>query len=255
MRKDWLIGPCLWFVCVAALLVTWAIMEPAALHHFFDQSGYSPFELATLPVFGAIVPLVWICCPFEGSKKRRIVLCLMVSIVAIMAIVKEMDLHNMLLHNLYPSIVGENGSIIHGQFYKPNGNPLTGTAFKMRFLTNAAVPMGAKAVVLAYFVLFFGTFATAFIYLLPAWVRGVFSLNPAAWAFGCAGASGVMVQITDRLPAWIRHGAEIDLEAEGVISKSSSFCTAFEEGGEMMLALCCLLTIILAWRANRVSEE
>lgn len=64
-----------------------------------------------------------------------------------------------------------------------------------------------------------------------------------------------MVQITDRIPAWLRHGAEIDLEAEGVISKASSFCTAFEEGGEMMLALFCVLTIILAWKAKRGAER
>lgn len=255
MKKGWLIGPCAWFACVVTLLVTWAVMEPAALHHFFDQSGYSPFELATLPVFGAIVPLVWICCPFEGSKKRKTILCILVSIVAVMAIVKEMDLHNMILHDLYPSIVGENGSIIPGQFFKPDGRPLTGTAFKMRFLTNAAVPIGAKAIVVGYFALFFGTFAATFLYLLPTWIKGVFSLNPAAWSFGCAGGSGVMVQITDRLPAWIRHGAEIDLEADGVITKASSFCTAFEEGGEMMLALFCLLTIILAWKAKCNAER
>lgn len=255
MKNGWLIGPCAWFACVAALLITWAIMDPATLHHFFDQGGYSPFELATLPVFGAIVPLIWICCPFEGSKKRKTILCLMISIVAIMAIVKEMDLHNALIHNLYPSIVGEDGSIISGQFFKPDGRPLTGTAFKMRVLTNAAVPFGVKAVVLGYFALFFGTFAAAFLYLLPTWVKGVFTLNPASWAFGCAGASGVMVQITDRLPAWLRKGAEIDLEADGVISKASSFCTVFEEGGEMMLALFCVLTIILAWKAKCNAER
>lgn len=255
MKKAWLIGPCAWFVCVLLILITWAVMEPSALHNFFDQGGYSPFELATLPVFGAIVPLVWICCPFEGSRKRKAILCLLVSIVAVMAIVKEMDLHNTILHSLYPSIVGEDGSIIPGQFFKPDGRPLSGTAFKMRFLTNAAIPLGAKAVVLGYFMLFFGTFAATFLYLLPTWVKGVFSLNPAAWAFGCAGASGVMVQITDRIPAWIRHGAEINLKADGVISKASSFCTAFEEGGEMMLALFCLLTIVLAWKATRNTER
>ena len=105
--KSWFSGPALWFAGVAALLVTWAVMEPAALVHAFDQDGYSLFELATLPFFAAIVPLVWWKCPFTGSKRRRMILCLAVSLVALMAIVKEMDLHNMALHALCPDYVGE----------------------------------------------------------------------------------------------------------------------------------------------------
>ena len=154
--KSWFSGPVLWFVGVAALLVTWAVMEPAALVHAFDQDGYSPFELATLPFFAAIVPLVWWKCPFTGSKRRRIILCLAVSLVALMAIVKEMDLHNMALHALCPDYVGEDGKIIPGVLFKPNGQPLSGTPFKARFLTNGAVPFGAKAFVVLYFTAFFG---------------------------------------------------------------------------------------------------
>ena len=125
--KSWFSGPVLWFAGVAALLVTWAVMEPTALVHAFDQDGYSPFELATLPFFAAIVPLVWWKCPFTGSKRRRVILCLAVSLVALMAIVKEMDLHNMVLHALCPDYVGEDGKIIPGVLFKPNGQPLSGT--------------------------------------------------------------------------------------------------------------------------------
>ena len=63
----WYSSPVLWFVFVAALLVTWAMMDPGALVNAFDQDGRSPFELATLPFFAAIVPLVWWECPFTGS--------------------------------------------------------------------------------------------------------------------------------------------------------------------------------------------
>ena len=65
-----------------------------------------------LPFFAAIVPLVWWKFPFTGSRKRRFVLCLAVSIVALMAIVKELDLHNMALHALCPDYVGEDGKLI-----------------------------------------------------------------------------------------------------------------------------------------------
>ena len=52
-----------------------------------------------------------------------------------------------------------------------------------------------------------------------------------------------MVQICDRLPAWYRHtiGDGADISA-----RASSACTAFEEGGEMMLAAFALLAILQA---------
>jgi hypothetical protein len=49
--KCWYCAPLLWFAGVAALLVTWAVMDPVALDRAFNRGGYSPFELATLPFF------------------------------------------------------------------------------------------------------------------------------------------------------------------------------------------------------------
>lgn len=248
MKKDFLVAPIVWCGLFAALVVTWALLEPATLVHMFDQRGYSPFELATIPFFAAIVPVVWWKCPFEGSKTRRRILCAMVSLVAIMAIVKEMDLHLTALHALYPDYVSEGGSLLPG-LYKPNGSALVGTPFKMRVLTNSAVPIGMKAAIIAYFAAFFGTFAAGCFYFLKTWVVGVFKLVPSAWAFGCFGASGVIVQIADRLPAWLDHRYGFD-KANG-ITAAQSFCTALEEGGEMMIAIFALLTICLGHRENR----
>ena len=42
----WLVGPALFVVGVAALLVTWKMLEPSHLVRLFDQDGRSPFELA-----------------------------------------------------------------------------------------------------------------------------------------------------------------------------------------------------------------
>ena len=242
----WFAAPVLWFALVAALIATWALMEPGALVRAFDQDGYSPFELATLPFFAAIVPLVWWKCPFTGSKKRRFVLCLAVSIVALMAIVKEMDLHNMALHALCPDYVGEDGKLIPGVLFKPNGHPLTGTPFKARFLTNGAVPLGAKAFVVLYFTAFFGVFAAGLLYFAIPFVKGVFSLDPVAWSVGCFGGSGVLVQIADRLPSWLGHAHGLDKSAEGVTA-AQSLCTALEEGGEMMIAIFALFAIFQSW--------
>ena len=251
--KSWLCAPSLWFAGVAALFVTWAVMDPAALVNAFDQDGYSPFELATLPFFAAIVPLVWWKCPFTGSKRRRAILCLAVSLVALMAIVKEMDLHNMALHVLYPNLVGEDGGIVPGVLFKPNGQPLTGTPFKARFLTNGAVSLGAKAFVVLYFTAFFGVFAAGMLYFAVPFLKGVFSLNPVAWSFGCFGASGVLVQVADRLPSWLDHAYGLEKSADGVTA-AQSLCTALEEGGEMMIAVFALLAIYQSWLIHNCSR-
>ncbi len=249
MKKDWLTGPVLFVLLLAALLATWALMEPAALVAAFDNNGRSPFELATLPFYLAIVPLVWWKCPFTGSRARKTTLCLMVTIVALMAVVKELDLHQVLLHAAYPQYVSEDGGLVKGLLVRPNGKPLVGTPFKMRVLTNGAVPFGMKALIVAYFAAFFGVFAAGFAYLGIPWLKGVFALQPAAWAWGCFGASGVVVQISDRLPSWLDHRFGLDKSADGGITKLQSLCTCLEEGGEMMIAVFALLTIYLGWRA------
>ena len=246
----WFSGPAIWFALAAVLVFVWAVMDPAALVRAFDQDGYSPFELATLPFFAAIVPLVWWKCPFSGAKSRRTILCLAVSLVAVMAIVKEMDLHNMALHALCPDYVGEDGKIIPGVLFKPNGSPLTGTPFKARFLTNGEVPLGAKAFVLLYFGAFFGVFAAGLLYFAVPFVKGVFALDAAAWTFGCFGGSGVLVQVADRLPSWLGHSHGLDKSAGGATS-AQSLCTALEEGGEMMIAVFALLAIYQSWRRIR----
>lgn len=249
--KPYLVGPVLFVLCLLALLATWAAMEPAALRRFFDADGYSPFELATVPFFAAIVPLVWWKCPFTGSPRRRALLCAAVSCVAVMAVVKELDLHVLAMRALFPEVVNANGSV-YG-LVKPNGTALTGTPFKLRFLTNAGAPLAAKAVVLFYFGSFFGVFAVLLAYFFPQLVKGFFALHPVAWTMCCFGTSGVMVQLCDRMPAWIRHARGVS-KSNGVDSLSSLF-TALEEGGEMMIALFALLAIYQAHRIYHSEAE
>lgn len=246
MKRNFLVGPAVWCLLLAVLLVVWALTDPATLIRIFDQNGYAPFELATLPFFAAIVPLVWWKCPFGGSAVRRATLCAMVSLVAVMAIVKELDLHLLALHALYPDFVSERGGLLPGLF-KPNGAPLGGTPFKMRVLTNAGVPLGMKAAILGYFAALFGVFAVGFAYLLKSWVVGVIRLVPSAWAVGCFGVSGLMVQVADRLPAWLDHAHGLSKGAGGVTS-AQALCTVLEEGGELLVAILALLAIVLGHR-------
>lgn len=131
---------------------------------------------------------------------------------------------------------------------------LSGTPFKMRTLTSPDVPVGMKALVVLYFTLFFGLFGFGFLLLFGTWLKGVFALDPACWAWGCLGASGVMVQVFDRLPAWLGHAGGLGVKAGAAVTGATSLCTCFEEGGEMLVAVFALMTIRLAYRAGREGE-
>ena len=125
------------------------------------------------------------------------------------------------------------------------------TFLVVMLVTHGAVPVGMKLAILFYFAAFFGTFAAGFAYLGIPWVKGVFRLDPACWAWGCFGASGVLVQVADRLPSWLDHRFGLDKHAVDGITPATSLCTCLEEGGELMIAVFALLTIQLAHRAKR----
>lgn len=238
----WYSAPVLFFVGLLALLATWLVMEPAALRHAFDQDGYSPFELATVPFYAAIVPIVWWKCPFSGSRRRRTILCLAVSCVALMAVVKELDLHLAVMKALFPGFVNADGKV-YG-LVRAGGKALSGTPFKMPVLTHPDVPVTAKALILFYFASFFGVFAATLAYFAKPFVLGVFRLQPVAWSVGCFGASGVMVQLCDRTPAWYRHVAGLPKPKDGAVDAVGSLFTALEEGGEMMIAVFAIVAIL-----------
>ncbi len=227
-KRSWLLAPAVFILAVCALAATWAAMEPQALRAAFDADGRSFFETLTLPFYALIVPLVWLCCPFAGSARRKALLCLGVSCVAAMAVVKELDLHVAAMNALYPDIVAN----------------FKGTPFKMRFLKGSGIPIGAKALALAYFALFFGVFAAMLAYFFARLVKGFLRLHPVAWTMCFFGGSGVMVQVFDRLPAWYRHAN--GLAKSDLADSFTAFCTAFEEGGEILIAAFALLAILQA---------
>jgi len=227
--RSYLLAPVLFFLGAAMLFVTWAVMEPSALRAAFDADGHSFFETLTLPFYALIVPLVWLCCPFSGSTKRKVLLSAAVSCVAAMAVCKELDLHLAAITALYPDVVAN----------------FKGTPFKMRFLTASGVPFGAKLVSLSYFALFFGVFAALLAYYFTRLVKGFFKLHPVAWSMCFFGGSGVMVAVFDRLPAWYRHAHGLAKD-QLIAGPFGSFCTCFEEGMEMMIAVFALLAILQA---------
>ena len=228
-KNSWMLAPVVYLLALGMLAFVWSVMEPSALRAAFDNDGHSFVEVLTIPFFALIVPLVWLCCPFSGSVRRKALLCAAVSCVAAMAVAKELDLHILVMESLYPDVVAN----------------FRGTPFKMRFLTHAGIPMGAKCAVVSYFVLFFGVFAAMLAYYMPKLVKGFFRFHPVAWTMCFFGVSGVMVQVFDRLPAWYRHLKGLP-KSEVVGGAFQSLCTAFEEGGEMMIAAFALIAILQA---------
>ncbi len=227
-KKAWLVAPICFILGFAALAFVWAVMSPEAAMDFFDQGGFAPFEWMTLAVFGLIIPLVWLCPPIGGRPAKQAFWATMWSILSVMAIVRETDLHKMLFANLWPDVAAG----------------FKGTVFKMRFLTAWDMPIVPRLFVLFFFILFF---AAAFIplarYIWPL-IKGFFKLEPVAWSAATFGVASVIVLIFDRLPAWYRHAMH-DTDVLG--DSARAFCAVMEEGGEMMMALLALLALLQSY--------
>ena len=65
-------------------------------------------------------------------------------------------------------------------------------------------------------------------------------------AMCCFGTAGVMVQLCDRMPAWVRHIRHLPKPKGDEIDSISSLFTALEEGGEMLIAIFAILAILQA---------
>lgn len=227
-KRSWMLSPILFLSEIIILVAVWASVDHASLRAFFDCDGRSFFEAMTISVYALIVPAVWLVCPFGGSVRRKALLSSAVTLVAVSAVMKQLDLHIDVLSVMYPDTVAG----------------FKGTPFKMRFLRAAGVPLGAKLFVVLFLFSLFGVFGLLLARYSAAFVKGLFRLHPAAWSVGCLGASGVMVQICDRLPAWIR--SSMGWTKGSAPAAFTSLCTALEEGGEMMLALFALTAILQA---------
>jgi hypothetical protein len=222
-----LLAPSLFVLGILLLLTVWAALDPASLKSMFDNDGRSFFEAMTISLYALIVPAVWLVCPFGGGLRRKIGFSSAVTLVVVCAIMKQLDLHIDALAAAYPDVVSD----------------FRGTPFKMRFL-RADVPFGAKAAVVLFLFSLFGVFALIWARYAVDFLKGIVKFHPVAWTVGCLGASGAMVQVCDRLPAWVRHS--IGCTKEEMPVAFTSFCTALEEGMEMMLAMFALLAILQA---------
>ena len=229
-KNSWLTAPILFVLMSLALVAAWLATDPARLILFFDNKGAAPVEIMTLPLFALLVPLTWLCSPFAGSRKRKAFWNSVVTLLAVMAIVRETDLHKMLFAAIWPDVAAG----------------FTGTVFKMKFLKAAAVPLAPKLFVAAFFAVFFAATAGTLAYFLARLVKGIFRLHPVCWTWAVFGAVSLMVIIVDRLPAKLRHAGFDTPALDKHTGSIAALMKVFEEGGEMMMALFALMGVLQA---------
>ena len=230
-RRAWILAPSIFVGGIVTLLCCWIATSPAELVANFDADGHSMVELMTLPLFAAVIPLAWLCCPVAGSFRRKAFWSFVFSLLGFMALVRELDWHKIWFYMLWPEVMAT----------------FRGTVFKMRFLTSGDVPFAPKLFVFFFFVLFFAATIGPLVYFIRRLIRGIFRLHPVAWTMMFFGATGVMVQTCDRLPSTLRNTEWVRPELLDKANGSlTALMTAMEEGGEMMLAVFALLAILQA---------
>ena len=242
-RRSWLTAPVMALFGLAILLLLWSAADPRVYVEWFDteKAPFSPVEWMTLPLFGLIIPLVWLCPPQSGSIRRQCAWSFLWSALSVMAIVRETDIHKILFANIWPDIA----------------NTFSGTVYKMRFLKADGIPFLPKLFVLAFFVVFFVTVAIPLLrYFIPL-VKGFFKFEPVAWSAATFGVISVFVLTIDRLPANLRDWGVVNLKAPGH-EVGLALCKGLEEGSEMIMALLALLTLLqsyLIFGRNAVTDQ
>ena len=221
-KRSWLVAPVAAILMYAVLLAVWAAIEPSALVPLFDNDGASPVELMTLPLFALTVPLAWLCPPCAGPARRQCAWSALWSLLGVMAIVRETDVHKALFAKIWPEVAAN----FHG------------TVFKMKFPKASGIPFMPKLFVAVFFVLFFVAVIVPLARYIVPLVKGFFRLEPVAWTMAVFGCVSTSVLVVDRLPANLRH-AGVDLSDSAI-----ALLKVFEEGGEMAMALLALLAML-----------
>ena len=230
-KKSWLTAPALALLGFALILFLWSATDPQEFVVWFSiEEGLSPVEWMTLPLFALIVPLVWLCPPQSGPTRRQCAWSLLWSLLSVVAIVRETDLHKIAFAQIWPDIASS----------------FSGTVFKMRFLKAGDIPLMPKLFVLVFFIVFFAVAAIPLIrYFIPL-VKGFFKFAPVAWSAATFGVISVFVLTIDRLPANLRDWGIVNLKEPGH-EASLALCKGLEEGAEMILATLALFALLQSY--------
>ena len=232
-RKSWLTAPVLALVGFALILLLWSITDPQRFVLWFnaaDNASFAPVEWMTLPLFGLIIPLVWLCPPQSGSTRRQCAWAALWSLLGMVAIIRETDIHKILFANIWPEVA----------------STFKGTVFKMRFLKADDIQLMPKLFVLAFFIVFFVAALIPLIRYFVPLVKGFFKFEPVAWSAATFGAVSVFVLMIDRLPANLRDWGIVNLKKPGH-EAGLALCKGLEEGAEMIMASLALLALLQSY--------
>ena len=190
-KKSWLTAPVLALLGLSLILLLLSVTDPCVYVEWFDteKAPFSAVEWMSLPLFGLIVPLVWLCPPQSGPTRRQCAWSLLWSLLSVVAIVRETDLHKIAFAQIWPDIASS----------------FSGTVFKMRFLKAGDIPLMPKLFVLVFFIVFFVVAAIPLIrYFIPLERRtdgrarfgGVAEMMDAVERSGCAKPSSSFMERT-----------------------------------------------------------
>ena len=231
-KRSWLTAPVVALVGFALILLLWSVIDSREFIEWFDSSTapFSPVEWMTLPLFALIVPLVWLCPTQSGPTRRQCAWASLWSVLSVIAIVRETDIHKIAFAQIWPDIASS----------------FSGTVFKMRFLKAGDIPFAPKLFVLAFFAVFFAAAIIPLLkYFIPL-VKGFFKFEPVAWSAATFGAVSVFVLVIDRLPANLRDWGIVNLKEPGH-EAGLALCKSLEEGAEMIMASLALLALLQSY--------
>jgi hypothetical protein len=99
----------------------------------------------------------------------------------------------------------------------------------------------------AFFAAFFTATIGPLLYFIKRLLKGLWRFHPVSWTMAAFGASGVAVQMFDRMPAFLRDKELLDpVLMDGSSGTATALFKALEEGGEMMMAIFALIAILQA---------
>jgi len=224
------VAPVVALAGLLTLFLLWVVTDPREYLRWFSMGEIvTPVEWMTLPLFALIVPLTWLCPPNAGSSRRQCAWAFVWSLLAVLAIVRETDLHKVLFAQIWPEVA----------------STFRGTVFKMPFLRAETMPLAAKLFVLAYFVLHFAIVILPLVRFAVPLVKGVLRFAPVAWSAATFGGVSLFVLLVDHLPASLRDWGIVNLKTTGH-EAGLALCKGMEEGAEMLMAILALLVIVQA---------
>lgn len=221
-KNSWMTAPIVWLVGEIVLILLWVVAAPDWLCRNFDYGGTSPVESATIGLFVFQIFFMWFVPPMRNRRHCTFWLT-MFTIITMIAIVRELDLHKLLITTPADQLATH------------------GTPFKMRFLTNSGNPLSDRLLVLGCFTITIAVCGGTLAFFLKRLITGLFKFHPVSWSVGFIGGTGILIQITDRVPSILRKKFDINL-SESI----TTLFTVLEEGQEVLLPIFAVIAILQA---------